>query len=226
MSHARSNARGAKIMKSRFGSCFCHDGDAPGYDQEVRNESHPVRRGYAEAQRWIGSQVPENAVVLDLGCGTGNTILALPESCHVTAVDISPNMLQIAAQKLAGRNVRFVLSDIMQFFDRAPEPFEIIVSGYAIHHLPDDEKSQLFDLFSSRLHSGGRVAVVDLMFKNKLDRAAVINRYSNSYPDLVKDAEDEFFWDLETAEPELIRKGFNVSLKKFSDLSWGLLATR
>ena len=213
-------------MKSRLGTRFCHDEDAAGYDQDVRNEVHPVRKGYAEALAWLASQVPEGSSVLDLGCGTGNTILALPKSCPVTAVDISPSMLQIAAQKLAGRSVRFVLSDMMQFFDREAEPIDVIVSSYAIHHLPDDEKSQLFDLFSNRLHAGGRAVIVDLMFKNQLDRAAVINRYSHSYPDLVKDAEAEFFWNLETAEPEVIRKGFTVSLTKFSDLSWGVLATK
>jgi len=213
-------------MKSTFGSRFCHDLDAAGYDMDVRNERHPVRSGYAEAQRWIGSQVPEDASVLDLGAGTGNTILALPLSCSVTAVDISTTMLQIAAQKVAGRPVRFVLSDILEYFDRPGEPFDAVVSGYAIHHLTDEEKHGLFGSIRARLKPGGRAVFVDLMFKNKLDREMLMNRYSGSHPDVVADIREEFFWNLEKTEQRLSADGFTVSSKRFSDLSWGVLAER
>lgn len=211
-------------MKSRFGDRFAHDAEAAGYDQDVRNERDPIRKGYAEALGWLGSQVTPGSHVIDLGCGTGNTVLALPPDCTVTAVDLSQPMLQVAAQKLAGRNVRFVLSDILEFFDRPSDPVDAIVSSYALHHLTDEEKHHLIGQLPLRLREGGKLVVVDLMFKNKLERAMLTNRYATN-TDVSEAIRDEFFWNVEADEAALTRAGFDVTQKRFSDLSWGILAT-
>lgn len=51
--------------------------------------------------------------VLELGCGTGkNTEWLAPISKKITAVDFSEEMMNIARQKLKGKNVKFQQADI------------------------------------------------------------------------------------------------------------------
>jgi len=43
---------------------------------------------------------------------------------------------------------------------------------------------------------------------------------------LAEDIEDEFFWNLEVNIPALEHAGFVTSIKRFSQLSWGLEARK
>src|SRR5208283_3492628 len=127
-------------MRSKNADLFNHDNQADDYDDDVINESHPIRAGYRKALSWLGALVPPGSCVLDLGSGTGNTILALPADCRVTAVDISNKMLDIAKSKLISRDVKYVKADILEFFELQPaHSYDVIVSSYAIHHLTDTE---------------------------------------------------------------------------------------
>ena len=89
--------------------------------------------------------------VLDLGCGDGlllATILeAFPEASGV-AVDYSPPMLEQARERLAafGRLTAVAEADLATpaWLQAAAGPFDAVVSGFAIHHLPDDRKRALY----------------------------------------------------------------------------------
>lgn len=55
--------------------------------------------------------------IVELGCGTGQATLALAEKFSVTALDLSEDMLEIAACKLraAGRSVKLIHADMATF---------------------------------------------------------------------------------------------------------------
>lgn len=42
-------------MRSKHVDEFSHDQDAPGYDQDVLNEAHPIRAGYGELLDWVAA---------------------------------------------------------------------------------------------------------------------------------------------------------------------------
>jgi hypothetical protein len=63
------------------------------------------------------------------------------------------------------------------------------------------------------------------MFETARDRAVAIERYRRTRPDVAEAIEQEFFWLIEDSVAELERLDFVVSTKRFSDLSWGILAT-
>jgi SAM-dependent methyltransferase len=62
-------------MNSVHADEFNHNPYASRYDADVRQEDNPIRAGYSAVQAWLGQMVAEDTAVLDLGCGTGNTIL-------------------------------------------------------------------------------------------------------------------------------------------------------
>jgi len=211
-------------MRSKNADLFNHDGQANEYDSDVIDESHPIRAGYRKALNWLGSLVPSGSSVLDLGSGTGNTILALPADCRVTAVDISDKMLDIAKSKLASRNVEYIKTDLLEFFNLQPvRSYDAIVSSYAIHHLTDIEKESLFSSIHSAIKPGGRAVFVDLMYRNADQRQKLIGKYRNT-PDVYESFEEEFYWDLDLSTGKLTDLGYSVTTAQFSELSFGILA--
>lgn len=100
--------------------------------------------------------------VLDLGCGAGHTAIALaPRAAHVTAVDITPEMLGVASDLAARKgitNVTFERQDATSL----PYPdtrFDVVASRVAAHHYHD---VRAFVSEASRvLKPGGRLLLAD-----------------------------------------------------------------
>jgi tRNA (cmo5U34)-methyltransferase len=111
------------------------------------------------AKLWC--QPPAN--ILDLGCGDGILgrflLDTLPASQGVF-VDFSDPMLAEARKSLSAiAGVSFVRADFStpRWVDAiAPHrPFDIVVSGFAIHHEPDERKKTLYSEIHDLLAPGG-----------------------------------------------------------------------
>jgi tRNA (cmo5U34)-methyltransferase len=102
---------------------------------------------------------PSRAIsVLDLGAGTGLLSMFVAErfpNAEITLIDIAEEMLAVARSRpsFASRRFQFLRGD---FAEELPEgPFDVIVSGLAIHHLSAADKRQLYRRVLGRLHGGG-----------------------------------------------------------------------
>jgi tRNA (cmo5U34)-methyltransferase len=100
--------------------------------------------------------------ILDLGCGDGvltRAILAHYPHAQCALVDFSEPMLDAARTQLGDREPQpqFVLADLgTPDWRRAlTGAFDVIVSGYAIHHLPDHRKRDLYGEIFMLLAAGG-----------------------------------------------------------------------
>ena len=214
-------------MRSQYGDHFNHDEDAPTYDAEVADERDPIRTGYRAALRWVGECTRGCLRVLDLGAGTGNTITELPPCADVVAVDVSSEMLALARKKLQRRQVSFLQKDLLEYVEEAGPPvFDAIVSSYAIHHLTQAEKEYLFRKSTDLLIPTGRMVLVDLMYQDQAHKDELLQGYRDSWPDVAEGLAKEFFWDISKSLPSVRSAGYEVTLKRFSDLSWGVLAQR
>ena len=208
-------------MRSQYADYFNHDDDALGYDADVRDETNPIRTGYAQLMSFVGSRVPPASRVLDLGTGTGNTILHLPPDVQATGVDVSQKMLAIARQKLGDRPATLIHDDLLNFVSSNPlDQFDAIVSTYALHHLPPAEREHLFQEIGSKTKQSLVLVFGDLMYENDSDKTRILKRHREAHPGLAKDFEEEFFWDVEASTEMLQRQGWHVTWHRFSDLSW------
>ncbi len=112
---------------------------------------------------------PQARSLLDLGCGDGILGHALLDAYvprDVTAVfaDFSPSMLDAARIRLNGYKAHFVQVDYARSewvdYVRDPVPdlvvgFDIIVSGFSIHHQADVRKRQVYAEIYNALAPGG-----------------------------------------------------------------------
>lgn len=102
--------------------------------------------------------------VLDLGCGDGaltESILTRHPGASAVLVDFSAPMLARARDRFAkrGYDASFVQADLAErSWQSAIEthpPFDLVISGYAIHHLAHSEKQALFRDIVGLLQPGG-----------------------------------------------------------------------
>ncbi len=104
---------------------------------------------------------------LDLGCGDGRLIrLVLDERPGIEAVvgiDNSPPMLEQARANFAddGR-VRLVPADLREPLGELGR-FDVVTSGFAIHHLPDERKRTLLTDVVALLEPGGTFANLEVV---------------------------------------------------------------
>jgi glycine/sarcosine N-methyltransferase len=101
-------------------------------------------------------------IVLDAGCGTGfHSILLAQLGLHVTATDISVQMLRQAKQNAEYMNVRIdtVQSPFQGMKDSVHSKFDAVfcLGNTLPHILTEEELLQLFKSFRELLNSDGRV---------------------------------------------------------------------
>lgn len=210
-------------MRSRYADYFNHDDDAQDYDADVMREEDPIRAGYAALLAWVGSRIAPSSRVLDLGSGTGNTVLELPPTCDATMVDVSEKMMEIARSKLGDRAATCVVADILEFVEGTDlRDFDFVVSTYALHHLTPDERTRLFGSLRSALRRDARIVVGDLMYRNENDCERIVNKFASSSPQLAAAVAEEFFWDIERTTEMFQRLDWAPSWRSFSDLSWAV----
>jgi len=105
--------------------------------------------------------------VLDLGCGDGRliavTLEARPEIEDAIGVDSSPPMLDLARERFASdHRVAIQPHDLDE---RLPDlgTFDVIVSGFAIHHLAHERKQSLFAEVVEALRPDGVFANLEVV---------------------------------------------------------------
>ncbi|WP_297406393.1 class I SAM-dependent methyltransferase [uncultured Cetobacterium sp.] len=93
--------------------------------------------------------------LLDLGCGTGETLLRLKDDFQCTGLDLSTDMLTIANKKLKNKNVKLFAGD-MRAFDTG-EKYDIIVSLFdTVNHLTTiEDLEELMICIKNNLNPGG-----------------------------------------------------------------------
>ncbi|MCJ8341287.1 MAG: class I SAM-dependent methyltransferase [Cetobacterium sp.] len=89
---------------------------------------------------------PQGKTLLDLGCGTGETLIRLKENFQCSGLDLSKEMLEIAHKKLKNKGVNLFMGDMREF--NTGEKYDIIISLFdTVNHLTSIE--DLEDLFSA-----------------------------------------------------------------------------
>jgi SAM-dependent methyltransferase len=122
----------------------------------ARSQPFPgTEDGRAELIRHLPERVER---VLDLGCGDGRLLASVQEAlpgCGGVATDVNPVMLDAAETRFAhDARVEVIRHDLDHPLP-SWEPFDVVVSSFAIHHLIDERKRSLYHEVFDLLHPGG-----------------------------------------------------------------------
>ena len=113
--------------------------------------------------RMVAANGKPVGAIADIGCGNGAlaaTLLEVYPEARATLVDFSEPMLREARSRFEGRQGRRVVEGDLGSPEwvegvRGDAPFDVVVSGYAIHHLPDERKRALYGELFELLAPGG-----------------------------------------------------------------------
>ncbi len=145
---------------------------------------------------------PAPRSVLDLGCGDGRlaalVIGARPDIERAVAVDSSPAMLDHARARFGGdprvEVRRWDLADPL-----APlGTFDVVVSGFAVHHLDDKRKRSLITEVTTMLEAGGLFANLEVVTSATPEQhrefLELIGRPHDDPEDRLTDVESQLRW--------------------------------
>ena len=138
---------------------------ADDYDKSVGVSEEENRYPFAGYKRILGDiykiiMEKPNAVVLDLGFGTGTLTTRLYENgCTIYGQDFSSRMIELACEKMPGAHLyqgdfsKGLADELKQ------ESFDFIVATYSIHHLTDAQKTVLLKDLLAHLKAGGIILI-------------------------------------------------------------------
>jgi SAM-dependent methyltransferase len=178
-----------------------------GWRDPKQVEGYLSRIGRLEARR-AGEQMLADVLpfrprrVLDLGCGDGRlaalVLDARPSVSEVVAIDVSPPMLERARDRFAGdRRVAVHERDLAEPLGPLGR-FDAVVSGFAIHHLDDDRKRELFAEVAEQLTPGGVFANLEVVLSATpelhADFLTALGRTEDDPEDQLVDVETQLTW--------------------------------
>lgn len=118
----------------------------------------PVRdpETYARKLHLTREHLTPEARVFEIGCGTGSTALNhAPHAGHVTAIDVAPNMIDIAREKAAEAGIGNVTFKVARLEDmpEAPGAYDMVMAHNLLHLLED--RSSALARIHGMLRPGG-----------------------------------------------------------------------
>lgn len=115
--------------------------------------------------RVIGAFGCPTKTILDVGAGDGDAAAIVARHIpveRITLVDFSPPMLKQAAERFRGSSLDVDVAELdlmdpgwVQALPSDVPLYDLVVSKYAIHHLPDERKQQLYGEIFERTGPGG-----------------------------------------------------------------------
>jgi len=120
-------------------------------------------------------EIPSGAKVLELGVGTGLALRAYPRHCDVTGVDLAPDMLEHAEERIrrhGWRHIRLHQMDAMAL-DFEDSSFDYVMAFHVVSVVPDATR---FMREAQRVcRPGGKIIVIN-HFRSEKKLLAAIDR--------------------------------------------------
>lgn len=195
---------------------------ADGYDKTVgisdEENTYPFA-GYKKVLGFIFQTIMEtkNAVVLDIGFGTGALTTKLYErGCSIYGQDFSSRMIVLASEKMP--DAHLYQGDFSKGLVKPLRNcrYDYIVATYSLHHLTDAQKSDFLLDLRNNLKENGKIIIGDVAFETRKDLERCKMKAGDAWDN------DEIYFVVEE-----LRKDFpGISFMQMSDCAGVLILDR
>ena len=166
--------------------------------QSVVQNNLMEHREIGTALRSVFESIDTEFSVLDLGCGDSSMAIKALEGLRVssyTGVDLTAPALEIARANFSGtHSATWVHANMVDYIARCDQQYDVIMTSFAMHHLPADiKKAWLMDI-AKHLTPRGQLVLVDTCCPAGMSRDETVQLYLNHIAD----------WPLSTADKATI----------------------
>jgi SAM-dependent methyltransferase len=201
-----------------------------GYDQK---QAHPDPD--EDLSLFAAHGLTRVSTIVDMGAGTGQFALAAARRFgHVTAVDVSPVMLNLLGDRASAAglaNVDRVQAGFLSYEHVGP-PADGVFTRNALHHLPDFWKALAFQRIARIMRPGGVLRIrdliydcqpsdVDLIFERWFARAVDDPGLGYTPADLAEHIRTEYSTFRWLLEPMIAAAGFEIATAEFDASVYG-----
>ena len=166
--------------------------------QSVVQNNLMEHRQIGTALRSVFESLDPELSVLDLGCGDSSMAIKALEGLRVssyTGVDLTAPALEIARANFRGTySATWVHANMVDYIARCDQQFDVIMTSFAMHHLPADIKQAWLIDIAKHLTPSGRLLLVDTCCPAGMSRDETVQ----TYLDLIAD------WPLSPADKATI----------------------
>jgi putative AdoMet-dependent methyltransferase len=168
-------------------------------------------------------QLPAGATVLEIGCGTGRFVRAASAAgLQATAIDVSSIMLAYVQDKAQREGLNAITTQQAGFLtlDFPAGSFDAVVSGAALHHLPDAWKMVALHHIARVLKPHGQFILRDVVFSvHEAETPEMIfERFADSFKGMRLEAARHVAQEFSTydwiMEGLLKRAGFRILIEQ------------
>ncbi|WP_180053554.1 class I SAM-dependent methyltransferase [Acinetobacter sp. YH12236] len=138
------------------------------YDDHIRKLIPGYELVHQQIEAILSTELPENAHILIVGCGTGyelSYLLQQHPNWTFTAIDPSAAMLEQARKQLASigaeQRVQFIQCTTQELDQQ--NSFDAALAILVVHFIPEPQKSDFFQAIYQSLKAGGIGLTYDLM---------------------------------------------------------------
>jgi cyclopropane fatty-acyl-phospholipid synthase-like methyltransferase len=153
------------------------------YDQIAEHNYMSHREIYANVAQLLNQRRDRNKYrLLDLGCGNARFLapcLVQSPPAYYQGVDMSEIALHEAQTFLAELHcpVELTRGDLLETVEATNQQWDVIFTGFALHHLSRDQKARLFGAAGQCLSDNGWLLMVDVARKEGQSREAYLQEY-------------------------------------------------
>ncbi len=138
---------------------------AESYDEDIMVEDW-IHKDYWKVLWLVAKKV--DGTVVDVGCGTGN-ILKFLNCERYMGIEPSSGMRKVFRKKWG-------FEPLNGHFLNLPLPNETadtVITTYAFHHVPDEDKELAIGEMFRILKLGGRIIIADVMFESNKEKQRI-----------------------------------------------------
>ena len=199
------------------------------YDQSLAQNgtpNNPQENGeFEEAARMLRSRGAFKEV-LELACGTGIwTRLLLEIGQQVTAIDASPEMLELCRQKVGETRIRYQQADVFEW--EPDQRYDLAFFAHWLSHVPPNSLASFLAKVTRAVRPGGQLFIVDQYAPTPEDEQVAFDEIFARRPlaDQRTFTIVKVFYNLDELLLRLQRLGFVVIARKLDTSFFALSGT-